>query len=88
MARPGDLLVVFAEKLTRTWKQVIYFRPEGEAAARPTAGEEGTPPAAPSPVPPPGVAGEPVTSALTLPEGARLIRDERGVRLAREDSED
>lgn len=88
MARPGDLLVIFAEKLTRTWKQVIYFRPEGEAAAKTPAGEAGASPAAPSPVPPPGVAPEPTAQSLALPEGARLIRDERGVRLAREDSED
>lgn len=88
MARPGDLLVLFAEKLARTWKQVIYFRPEGEAAgaAAPRETEAGAAP--PSPVPPPGVAPEPTAPPLTLPEGARLIRDERGVRLAREDGED
>ncbi|MEP6633586.1 MAG: cyanophycin synthetase, partial [Luteimonas sp.] len=31
MARPGDLLLVFADALTRTWKQIIKFQPEGEA---------------------------------------------------------
>lgn len=37
MAQPGDLVLVFADQLTRTWKQIIKFRPEGEqpkAAAR------------------------------------------------------
>jgi cyanophycin synthetase len=30
MARPGDLVLVFADQLTRTWKQIIKFQPEGE----------------------------------------------------------
>ena len=27
-AQPGDLLLIFADAITRTWKQVIQFRPE------------------------------------------------------------
>src|SRR5690606_10983295 len=29
MGQPGDLLLVFADALTRSWKQIIKFRPEG-----------------------------------------------------------
>ncbi|MGI9042261.1 MAG: cyanophycin synthetase [Gemmatimonadales bacterium] len=31
-ARPGDLLLIFADAVTRSWKQVIQFRPEAPAA--------------------------------------------------------
>ena len=27
-AKPGDLVLIFAENITRTWKQIIYFKPE------------------------------------------------------------
>ncbi len=30
-AQPGDLLLVFADAITRSWKQVIQFRPEAPA---------------------------------------------------------
>jgi cyanophycin synthetase len=29
MGREGDLLLIFADALTRSWKQVIKFKPEG-----------------------------------------------------------
>ncbi|MFO1173880.1 MAG: cyanophycin synthetase [Paracoccaceae bacterium] len=67
-ARPGDLLVVFADELARSWKQIIYFKKaEREAIAHP-------------PVKPdrPAVGFEDL-----LAGGDQLIRDERGVRLAR-----
>ena len=38
--KPGDLLLLFADQITRTWKQVIYFGGKGEA-----------PPPAPPPPP-------------------------------------
>jgi cyanophycin synthetase len=34
MARPNDLVLVFCEAITATWKQIIYFRP-AEAPAPP-----------------------------------------------------
>ena len=37
-ASPGDLLLVFADALTRSWKQIIKFQPEGDA---PQAGRTG-----------------------------------------------
>jgi cyanophycin synthetase len=76
MGQPGDLLLIFADALTRSWKQVIKFRPDGTAASRPV------PASRPEPilVPP-----KPRDEAPQDLEG--LVRDERGVRFARE-SED
>ncbi len=74
MARPGDLLLIFADQVSRTWKQVINFR--SEAAPLPERPREPVT-LAPSPPRP-----EPVLS-----EYATLVRDERGVRLAREDED-
>ncbi|MEO6103024.1 MAG: cyanophycin synthetase [Pseudoxanthomonas sp.] len=31
MGQPGDLVLVFADALTRSWKQIIKFQPQGEA---------------------------------------------------------
>ena len=67
LARPGDLVLVFADALTRTWNQVVQFHPEG--------GHDGD-------EPPPAVV-ETGGPDLRLEEGM-VIRDERGVRLARE----
>jgi cyanophycin synthetase len=71
LARPGDLLLVFGDKISRCWKQIIYFRPE-HAAPTPA------PAAAHSAEPPPE---EP---EVVREHRADLIRDERGVRLPRE----
>lgn len=68
-AAPNDLLVVFADELARSWKQIIYFKKtEREAIAS----------AAPIRVDRPKVGFEEL-----LAGGDQLIRDERGVRLAR-----
>jgi len=74
MGQTGDLLLVFADALTRSWKQIIKFRPEGApvSAAAPPPPSTFEPPA-------PGPSQE--EPALEI-EG--LIRDERGVRFARE----
>jgi len=79
MGQPGDLLLIFADALVRSWKQIIKFKPAGVAAPQPL----------PPPLPPvieagadPGArAGEAAAFTLNL-EG--LIRDERGVRFAPE----
>jgi cyanophycin synthetase len=79
MGQPGDLLLIFADALVRSWKQIIKFKPEGAAA----------PPPPPPPLPAgleanaDGVAraGEVAGVAFSL-DG--LIRDERGVRFAPE----
>ena len=74
MGRAGDLLLVFGDALTRSWKQIIKFRPEGAAA--PTVASVTRPPE------PAAVGGLGDESVLASMEG--LVRDERGVRLARE----
>jgi cyanophycin synthetase len=73
MGRPGDLLLIFADALTRSWKQVIKFRPEGSPPPR---APETTAPAAPA------LAADEVAIEL---DG--LVRDERGVRLGREEDD-
>jgi cyanophycin synthetase len=71
-AAPGDLLLVFGDQISRTWKQIIRFAPGagggGKEATAPTPARVELPTPA---SPPPADADE-------------LIRDERGVRLARE----
>ncbi|WP_309667247.1 cyanophycin synthetase [Tabrizicola sp.] len=68
MAREGDLVVINGDDTARCWKQIIYFKkPEGSNAAPVVT--------RPHPVPD-GV------EAL-IGDGDMLIRDERGVRLAR-----
>jgi cyanophycin synthetase len=102
MGRAGDLLLIFADALVRSWKQVTKFRPDGardEGSGLSVRGPqgmagEGRQAAAMRP----GHLPEPVDSdagggAASLPghlappptvdlEG--IIRDERGVRIARE----
>ncbi len=77
----GDLLVAFADMISRSWKQVIYFKADSR--------EKSSPPSAPGAE---GSASGPVfdtlarhaTTPAELLEGAHVIQDERGVRLARE----
>jgi cyanophycin synthetase len=71
MARAGDLVLVLADNVPRTWKQIIYFKPGaevGSVTARTRAPE----------VP------EDMLGAFALDPDVELIRDERGVRIARE----
>jgi cyanophycin synthetase len=77
MGRAGDLLLVFADALTRSWKQVIKFRPEGAQVPRKPAAE---------PAPPPREAAF-VTAEESATDLEGLVRDERGVRLGREEDD-
>ena len=76
MAREGDLVVIFADDVRRSWNQVIQH--EGDNVASGT-GEE---------VKPANSFVEEDPEAFSLDPGARLVRDERGVRLAREEESD
>jgi cyanophycin synthetase len=77
-AERGDLVIVFADKVSRSWKQVIYFKPlEGEKSG------SVPPPAHSSPALPPLTGGDGPGSDPVM-DGALVIADERGVRLARE----
>ena len=71
MARAGDLVLILADAIARSWKQIIYFKP----------GEEVVPihPKTPSIEIPPDIMGE-----FELDDTMELIRDNRGVRIARE----
>jgi len=73
MARPGDLLLVFGDAIARTWKQIIHHNPAGAAKAT-----------SPPPAPPAGPRVSPAAPGAEMPDFEQLIRDERGVRLARE----
>jgi cyanophycin synthetase len=84
MGQPGDLLLVFADALARSWKQITKFKPAGVTAPQAPAPKpfdretirkiaEGVP-----------LVGEGPPTVFNL-EG--LIRDERGVRVA-PDAED
>ena len=81
-ARRGDLLLIFADKISRSWKQVIYFKPE--------SAEGSTPPSAPAKdgaadaVPELDLKSDAFGTRIDVIEGAEVIKDERGVRLARE----
>jgi cyanophycin synthetase len=78
MARPGDLVLIFADQLARTWQQVVQHQPTGAAGATPVEVDgHGAPP------PPPQVS-VPAAAIASVEDGHSLIRDERGVRLARE----
>lgn len=73
-AKPGDLLLLFADDLQRTWKQVEEF---DSRSARP-AEERALQNRATVDLP---------RAALSLEDAPALIRDERGVRLASREPE-
>jgi cyanophycin synthetase len=95
MGESGDLLLIFADALVRSWKQITKFKVAGATAAGGATalagGNDGTLRGAESAVtaaPSPAFAGEEVHRS---PDGRNaplgldgLIRDERGVRLAPE----
>ena len=73
LGQPGDLVVLFGDALRRTWNQIVNFQSGGEAEV---LHSDTAPPAVPVQLP-------------ELPEyvydtGQSIVRDERGVRLARE----
>jgi cyanophycin synthetase len=62
MARPTDLVLIFCDSITRSWKQIIYFHPK--EAPRPVAPERLV-----------------AAAGFDVPEGYRVLSDERGVRI-------
>ena len=73
MAQEGDLLMVFGDNSARCWKQIIYFKNE-ELVEKDSATDS--------------INVEITDSVDYVGEGDTLIRDERGVRLARNSVED
>ncbi len=75
LARPGDLLLVFADAIKRSWEQITHFSPDDtERQTAPTASLQIEP-------------GAFIAQDLELDEQSSFVRDERGVRLAREDGD-
>ena len=78
MGRQGDLLLIFGDALTRSWKQVIKFRPEG-------AKEENVGAMASAPVMSDANDSEESSdSGDAALEAAGFVKDERGVRFVKE----
>ena len=73
MAQPGDLVVIFGDNSPRCWKQIIYFN----------AGEKEDAGALKSTITPSSVAFEDM-----IDNDLTIVRDGRGVRLARDRVED
>jgi len=70
IAGPGDLILVLADAIKRTWKQIIYFNSEAKV-------EEGSTRSS--------IAIDlPETGDFRFDENLEIISDERGVRIARE----
>jgi len=72
MAQEGDLVVVFGDDSARCWKQIIYFNTENMPTPEATTKKDEV---------------EVVKLKDIIGEGDTLIRDERGVRLARNTDE-
>jgi cyanophycin synthetase len=73
MGQPGDLVLVFADALTRSWKQIIKFQPEGDMARATPRVEL------------PSLESTEEEIPFTAMEG--VIREERGLVFEREDSD-
>ncbi|MDN5795016.1 MAG: cyanophycin synthetase [Intrasporangium sp.] len=73
MGQPGDLVLVFADALTRGWKQIIRFQPDGDV---PKATPRAETPTLETTL------DERIVAAM---EG--VVRDERGLRFEREESD-
>ncbi len=78
MGKSGDLLLIFADALVRSWKQITKFKPAGVAA-------HSAPPAAAAPAHDGGFfPASPPEAAVPAFSLEGLIRDERGVHYAPE----
>ncbi|WND79635.1 cyanophycin synthetase [Lysobacter capsici] len=73
MGQAGDLVLVFADALARSWKQIIHFQPEGVVAA--VAQRAELPPL------------EPALDEAAFAAMEGVVRDERGLRFEREESD-
>jgi cyanophycin synthetase len=71
-AQAGDLVLIFGDKIDRTWKQINGYSPENVAESRPAEKR-------------PTVSADTIDiSPLPLTGDEPIVRDERGVWLARE----
>ncbi len=75
--KPGDLLLLFADKVSRSWKQVIYFKPEWDEKAPPSTEASAV-------ETPAMISDTDVVAHAGSLDGLAVVQDERGVRLARD----
>jgi cyanophycin synthetase len=73
-AEEGDMVLILGDDITRSWKQIIHF----ESSSKKTAGKSEIQL---------DTEIDLDESVFTLEEGQKLIRDERGVRLAKAESD-
>ena len=73
MGQSGDLVLVFADALTRSWKQIIRFKPDGDMPQAPLRSEV------------PELETTLDEQLVAAMEG--VVRDERGLRFEREESD-
>ena len=71
IARAGDLLLTLADNVARTWKQIIYFKPDEDVVSEAPQSKHIE-------------VSEEFLGEFTFDAEMELIRDERGVRIARE----
>ena len=76
LARPDDLLVIFGDEITRCWKQIINFDPRMNGKTKALPGKTK-----------PEKNQTQQEEDFVLNKSQRLIRDERGVRLAKEEAD-
>ena len=74
MAEEGDFLLILGDDITRCWKQIVHFNSENTVPATTPTKEHTS------------------NSAIEdyqfeIEEGQKIIQDERGVRLAKEESD-
>ena len=82
-AEPDDLLLIFGDAITRSWKQITQFNRDGEETAIDPSTQSKV---SQSKVIPMMDSGEP--DPFVLDEGMKLVKDERGVRIVEESGED
>lgn len=73
LAEPGDLILVLADDIKRSWKQIIYFNADAQVDKAPDKA--------------PAKIVLPETDGFTLDDDVQIISDERGVRIAREEGD-
>jgi cyanophycin synthetase len=94
MGEPGDLLLIFADALVRSWKQITKFKPSSAASMRSVSSSAAPPSRAPAREAAANGSGAAAGFELGSSVAAQsapadfslegLIRDERGVRMAPE----
>ena len=84
MGRQGDLLLIFADALTRSWKQVTKFRSTAAVPQAPARAGAATAPRRPSPEEAAEAGDSTGLGAGTTLDTTGFVRDERGLRFAKE----